>query len=112
VPPHPEQARVLKQARAKVGLSQLRVAEAVGISQPYLCRLEAGTRAPSPRTAGRLGGFYGVPVPLPLIDFALTAAGRHEAERQGREERAERARQAAIPKLEPYLPTWLPYRFR
>jgi len=96
-------SRILMQARAALGWSQHRVADAVGISQPYLCRLERGIRAPMPRTAQRLGGFYGVPIPLPLIDVAITANGRREALKRAREEQAEQARRAAIPKL---VPTW------
>lgn len=105
LPPHPEMSRILRQARAKLGWSQRRVAAAAGISQPYLCQLEGGSRAPLPRTVARLGSFNGVPIPLPLIDVALTANGRREAGRRAREELAERARGAAVPVL---VATWEP----
>ncbi len=54
-------------------------ADATGISQPYLCQLETGKRALSPRTARHLAEVLGVSVPLPLIDPAQTATGRRES---------------------------------
>jgi transcriptional regulator with XRE-family HTH domain len=85
VPPHPDQGRIIREARTSEGWGQRQLAEAVGVSQPYLCRLETGTRALSPRTAHKLGDVLGVTVPLPLIDFSQTAAGRDQARERERE---------------------------
>ena len=107
VPPHPDQGRTIREARLSEGWGQRKLAQAASISQPYLCRLETGERALSPRTARRLGEILGVTVPLPLVDVSQTANGRRQAEHRAREERAQRARQAAIPKLAAYWPAHL-----
>jgi transcriptional regulator with XRE-family HTH domain len=92
LPAHPEQGRTIKEARISEGWAQAKLAEAAGISQPFLCQLERGTRALSPRTARKLYAVLGVRVPLPPIDLAQTAAGRLEA----RQRDAERLRAEAL----------------
>src|SRR5437879_5496622 len=90
VPPHPDMGRILREARAEEGWGQRKLAAAAGISQPYLCRLERGQRAPSPRTAQKLGEVLGVKVPLsPFVDPSQTAGGRAEAHQRAREAAAE-----------------------
>lgn len=90
LPPHPDQARIIREAREGKGWKQHELAEQAGISQPYLCRLETGKRAPMPRTARKLGALLGVTVPLPPIPFAETAPGQRQARQHEQE-----ARQAA-----------------
>jgi len=85
LPPHPDQGRIIVEARTRAGWGQRKLADAVGITQPYLCCLETGKRALSPRTARRLGEVLGVAVPLPPIDIAQTAAGRQQAREQDRQ---------------------------
>ena len=92
VPPHPDQGRIIKEARTNEGWGQRKLADALGIDQSYVCLLETGKRSLSPRTARKLYDVLGVRVPLALIDLAETAAGRREAHEQERE----RLRAAAV----------------
>ena len=85
VPAHPDQARIIREARERDGWGQRKLAATVGISQPHLCRLENGKAAPSPKTARRLSEVLHVEVPLPLIDIAQTATGRMQARERDRQ---------------------------
>lgn len=47
-------------ARTRLDLTQTEVAEAAGISQPSLCRIEQGKAIPKVQTAKTLGAILGV----------------------------------------------------
>ncbi len=59
----------LGQRRSQLGLSQKAVAEAVGISRPYLTQIENGTRTPGDDTTARLLKALGIPLEQAMQDL-------------------------------------------
>lgn len=70
----------LKEIRLKLGLSQERLAEMVGTSQPQIKRLESGERAISRRWAERLAPVLGVSPTELVFDRAGSPANPESAE--------------------------------
>lgn len=60
--------------RTKSGLSQTGFARAVGITQPFLCNIEAGRRRVSPTVAKAIADNLDVPLPAILAQPYDTAA--------------------------------------
>jgi transcriptional regulator with XRE-family HTH domain len=64
-------ADMLRQARKQAGLTQVRLARALGVTQGYLSQMESGKRRVSDRVARRLVRLLGLPataLPLPALD--------------------------------------------
>ena len=53
--PPPVVAEIMRRHRARAGLSQVQLAERVGVSASMVLKIEQGTRAPSPLLVGRMG---------------------------------------------------------
>lgn len=60
-------ATILRQARIRAGLSQRALAEAAGVRQPLVSRVETGREQPSLETLGRLVGACGYSVEADLV---------------------------------------------
>lgn len=64
-------ADMLRQARKRAGLTQVRLAGALGVSQGYLSQMESGQRRVSDQVTRRLVRLLGLPataLPLPALD--------------------------------------------
>lgn len=70
----------LKELRLKLGLSQERLAEMVGTSQPQIKRLESGERSMSRRWAERLAPVLGVQPAELVFDRARVPANDESVE--------------------------------
>ena len=53
-------ATALRVERARRNLSQVEVAEAVGVTPAAICRYEQGQRQPNVQTLARIADFFGV----------------------------------------------------
>lgn len=54
-----DKLRVLREKRK---MSQYEFAELIGVSQPYLCQLENGTRDPSMKMLKHIAGAMNIPI--------------------------------------------------
>lgn len=70
----PRRRTTIKQAREAAGLSQIRAAVALGVSEPTYRKYEQDPEVMSLRMAHRLAGILGVQ----FDDLALYKVGRHK----------------------------------
>lgn len=68
-------SRNIKDARSRLGLSQLKFAEKADLSVGYVCDLESGRRWGTPETFAKLAAALGVEPFLLLMDISRTDDG-------------------------------------
>ncbi|MBE3576918.1 MAG: helix-turn-helix transcriptional regulator [Limnochordales bacterium] len=82
----------LRQARRERGLTQLQLAELVGVSRQLIQAIEAGKRTPSLGVASRLSSVLG----LPMEAIASATMAHHRANREVQEV-AEKGGETSVP---------------